>query len=347
VRTLLSGAINPGFEAIPESLAAAFRGLGHEVALFDHRRFLIPGRLRARLPLVDRLDRAALNARFLRLARRFRPDLVLVNQGMVLEPATIEAARRLGARCVNWFSDYPAEFERGLERAAAYDAFYLSASYAARRHRVAGLERSFWLPFGCDPEAAAGPSPVDAPPVVFVGSWYPERQILLRHLRGLPVGVWGPGWERAAADPSLRGLLRGGALRRGAWRGLYAAARVVVNVHYGCFGPPEVSGGLANTRVFEIPAAGACQVVDRQEDVLRLFREGEHLLCFATGDELRARVEEVLRDPARGRAIASRARAAVAAAHTWNHRARHLLDPGARDFGAATAARAAATGAGA
>jgi glycosyltransferase involved in cell wall biosynthesis len=344
MRILLSGALNPAFEAIPEALAAACRGMGHEVAVFDHRRFLIPGRIRACVGRLDRLDRAALNGRFLRLIRRFRPEVVIVNQGMVLEAATVEAARRLGARCLNWFSDYPAEFEAGLERAIAYDAFYLAASHAARRHQAAGRRRSFWLPFGCDPEGAAGSWPVAAPPVVFVGSWYPERQILLRHLRGLPAGVWGPGWERAAGDPGLRGLLRGGALRRGAWRALYAAARVAVNIHYGCFGPPEVSGGLANTRVFEIAAAGTCQVVDRQGDVLRLFREGDHLLCFSTGEELRARVEEALREPARARAIAGRARAAVAAAHTWTDRVRHLLDPRARDFAPATALPAAAGG---
>lgn len=332
MKILLSGALNPEFEAIPEALGRALRGLGHETVLFDHRGFLLPGRVRARAPILDRCDRALLNARFLRLVRGRRPDLVLVNQGMVLERATIETARRLGARVVNWFSDYPAEFDAGLEKAPSYDAFYIASSFAAARHREAGRTRSAWLPFGCDP-AVPEPLPAGgAPPVVFVGSWYPERQVLLRHLRGLPVGVWGPGWSRAANDPHLRGLIRGGALRAGAWRALYAAARVVINIHYGCFGPRDVGGGLANTRVFEIAAAGTCQIVDRQDDVLRIFREGEDLLCFATGDELRARVEQALADPARARAIGARGREAVLASHTYAHRARHLLDPEVRDY---------------
>ena len=331
MRILLSGAFNPAFEAIPEALGAALRRLGHEVGLFDHRRFLLPGRIRSRLPPLERLDRAALNARFRRAARRLRPDVVLVNQGMVLERASLEAVRDLGARRVNWFSDYPAEFALGLERTADYDAFYLASSWATLRHREQGRGAPAWLPFGCDPEGAPAPPPAGAPPIVFVGSWYPERQVLLRHLRGLPVGVWGPGWERAAGDPHLRGLIRGGALRRPRWRGLYAAARAAVNIHYGCFGPPEVGGDLANTRVFEIPAAGACPIVDRAGDLLRLFREGEHFLGFASGEELRSRVEEVLRDEALARSIAARARAAVLAAHTYDHRARHLLEPRVRD----------------
>ncbi len=339
MRVLLSGAINPAFEALPEYLAAALLRLGHEVLLFDHRAFLFPGRLRQRLPSLDRLDRALLNQRFIRVVRGFHPDVAVVNQGTVLERSTIERARALGARCVNWFSDYPLEFETGLDVAPAYDAVFAGSSFAARRHRERGHPRAGWLPFACDPQAHRPPSreegarpgpPADA--VVFVGSHYPERQILLRHLSGLPVGVWGPGWERAATDPHVAPLIRGGALRPAAWRLLYGRARVALNIHYGCFGPQEVSGDLASTRVFEILACGAYQVTDRQGDVLRLFREGEHLAGFSSGEELRRRVEEALRDEDRRAAVAARGRAAVLAAHTYEHRARLLLDPAATGF---------------
>ncbi|MBI4168316.1 MAG: glycosyltransferase family 1 protein [Acidobacteria bacterium] len=355
MRILLSGAFNPDFEALPEHVASALRALGHEVRLFDHRAFLLPGRVRARAAWLDRIDRRALNSRFVGAVRRTRPDLVLANQGMVLTRDSIERARALGARCVNWFSDYPAEFEAGLAIASAYDAFYLSSSYAARRHAGAGHERAAWLPFGCDadlegvpadpPEGAPGARPggPPVPPVVFVGSHYPEREVLLRFLRGLPVGIWGPGWARAAGDPHLRTMIRGGALRPAAWSSLYRGARVALNIHYGCFGPREVSGDLANTRVFEILACGgACQVVDRQGDVLRLFREGEHLITFASGDELRACVEAALRDDGKSRSTAARGRAAVLARHTYGHRVRVLLGLAPPDFGAAGTERPAA-----
>jgi spore maturation protein CgeB len=339
MRVLLSGAINRAFEALPEYLHAALRRLGHEVLLFDHRAFLLPGHLRQRIVHLDRLDRALLNRRFMSAVRRFRPDVAVVNQGTILERETIERARALGARCVNWFSDYPLEFEAGLRVAPAYDAVFAGSSYAARRLGERGHPRAGWLPFACDPESHRPPTREErarpAPPadaVVFVGSHYPERQILLRHLRGLPVGVWGPGWERAAADPHVAPLLRGGALRPAAWRALYGRARVALNIHYGCFGPQEVSGDLASTRVFEILACGAYQVTDRQGDVLRLFREGEHLAGYSSGEELRARVEEALRNEDRRAAVAAGGRAAVLAAHTYEHRAPLLLDPAARGF---------------
>jgi len=334
MKVLLSGAFNPAFEALPEALAAALREAGHGVSLFDHRAHFLPGRLRRRFATLERFDRERINRRFLAAVGRLRPDLVLVNQGMILTPESITEARALGARCVNWFSDYPAEFEAGLRVAPAYDAFHLASSFAADRHRAAGHLRSGWLPFGCD--AAGTVSRVTAtsarddetPAVVFVGSHYPERQVLLRFLRGLDVGIWGPGWERASGDPHLHGMVRGGALRPAGWRALYRAARVAVNIHYGCFGPREVSGDLANTRVFEIlVCGGAAQVVDRQADVLRLFGDGEHLAAFSSGEELRARVEHLLRDEEAGRRLAARGREAVLARHTYVHRAAVLVAP--------------------
>jgi hypothetical protein len=332
MRVLLSRAHNPAFEALPDYLATALRGLGHEVTLFDHRRFLLPGRLRARSRRLHQWDLGRLNRAFLDAVRRARPDQVIVNQGMNLSPRTIRALDGITDRRVNWFSDFPAEFEAGLEAAPSYDDFHLGSSWAAARHRAAGHDRSHWLPFACDPEAhsperaeAAGPRGRAAARVVFVGSHYPERQVLLRHLRGLPVDIWGPGWERAADDPHVAPMLRGGSLRPGAWRALYTGARVALNIHYGAFGPDSASGHMANTRVFEILACGACQVVDRQADVLRLFRDGEHLIAFSGGEELRARVEAALGDPERAAAVGAAGRAAVLAAHTYVHRARVLL----------------------
>jgi len=353
VKIVLSGALNPHFEALPEYLASALRRLAHDVSLFDHRAFLIPGRVRARLRFLDRFDRECLNARLARLIRRERPDLLIVNQGVVLEHRTIERARASGVRCVNWFSDFPAEFEEGLRLAPAYDAMFLGSSFAAGRHREAGHRHAAWLPFGCDPQAhhpdGAGPTALRLPrhrtsglpdreDVVFVGSHYPERQILLRFLRGLPVGVWGPGWERAADDPHVAPMIRGGALRPADWRRLYARCRVALNIHYGSFGPRDVSGDLANTRVFEILACGAFQVVDRQGDVLRLFKEGEHLAAYSSGEELRERVEEALRDEGLRRSVAARGRAEVLARHTYEHRALHLADPKCAGQDAAAAA---------
>jgi len=304
------------------------------VARFDHRRFLVPGRLRRRSGLLDRFDRARLNRAFVAAARHHGASLVIVNQGMNLEPGTILRLRDTGVRVVNWFSDFPAEFDLGLRAAPAYDAFHLGSSWAVERHQAAGHRHAAWLPFACDPEIHHPAGPRErrgiaandrGRRIVFAGSHYPERQVLLRHLRGLPVDVYGPGWEAARHDDHLVPMLRGGALRPDAWRRLYSEAAAVLNIHYGALGPASVSGEMANTRAFEIPACGALQIADRRRDLQALFREGEHWLGFSSGEELRAVVETALLDESLARRVAAAGRRAVLNGHTYADRARVLL----------------------
>ena len=334
MRILLSAALNCAFEALPEYLASALERLGHEVTIFDHRRFLLPGRVRARWEALDRWDRRRLNAAFAARVRAIDARLILVNQGMTIEPRTIERLRAEGRRTVNWFSDFPAEFERGLEAAPAYDAFHVASSWAAARHRERGHLNASWLPFACDDERHRPIDPDDTPRltaasrVVLVGTHYPERQILLRHLAGLPVEVYGPGWERAQGDPHVEPMIRGGALRPAQWRRLYGSAAAVLNIHYGAFGPDAVSGNLASTRVFEIFGCGALQIANRQADLTALFRDGEEFLGFSSGDELRAQVERALADPIEARRIAAAGRTAVRNGHTYLDRARLLVEGG-------------------
>lgn len=328
MKVLLSRAFNPAFAALPDYLAAALRRQGHDVALFDHRRFLLPGRVRAAAPRLARLDRARLNRAFVRAVRRHQAAMVIVNQGMTIEPRTIARLRDTGVRMVNWFSDFPAEFEAGLCAAPAYDAFHLGSSWAVERHRAIGHRHAAWLPFACDPLAhrpeAAGEGP--AARVVFAGSHYPERQVLLRHLRGLPVDVFGPGWERARDDAHVAPMIRTvQGMPPPEWRRLYARAAAVLNIHYGAFGPASASGEMANTRAFEIPACGALQIADRRRDLLSLFREGEEFLGFSSGEELRCVVETALADEALRRNIAAAGRRAVLDGHTYDDRVRVLL----------------------
>jgi spore maturation protein CgeB len=334
MKILFSGAFNPAFEALPEYLARALTRLGHEVTLFDHRAFVLPGRLRAGWTALDRWDRRRLNAAFATRARAIDARLILVNQGMTIEAATIEALRAEGRRTVNWVSDHPAEFERGLEIAASYDAFHVASSWAAGQHRERGRLNASWLPFGCDDEQHRPLDPGEPPlltslgRVVLVGTHYPERQILLRHLAGLPVDVYGPGWERAAGDPQVAPMIRGGSLPPSFWRRLYGSAAAVLNIHYGAFGPDAASGNLASTRVFEILGCGALQIANRQGDLVRLFHDDEEFLGFSSGDELRAQVERALADPVSARRIASAGRAAVLEGHTYLDRARLLVEGG-------------------
>lgn len=336
MKVLLSAAWNPAFEAVPEYLVAALGRAGHQVACFDHRSYRLPGRIRDRIPRLHRLDRLALNRRLRRLARSFRPDLLLVLQGSPVEPQTAAAIRSdTGARTVNWWLDYPAEFSDGLAASlsGAYDRFFVTGTDALARHHGAGAGRTAWLPFGCDPDLhrpvePGGPGNGDPGcKVAFVGSAYPERRDLLAGLADLDLGIWGPGWERYRDDPALRGAIRGGAQRPAEWIRIYSAADVVLNISYGLGGDAESYGTMANVRVFEALACGACQVVDAKKDILNLFRDGVHLATFRDGEEMRQRVLTLLEDREKRARLAGRGRKEVLSRHTWSRRLETILEP--------------------
>jgi len=329
MKVLISGAWNPAFEALPEYLVTALREAGHRVTCFDHRDYHIPGRIRDRIALLDRIDRTLLNRRLLRMANDIRPDLLLVNQGSSLQAQTIASVRReTGAMTVNWWSDYPAEFEAGLAlaRSGAYDLFLVSGTDAERRHHLAGACQTSMLPFGCDPTTHRPVSPSDSElqrsrcRIAFVGSAYPERRDLLASLADLDLGIWGPGWDRYRDDPEIGSSIREGTLRPADWVKVYSAADLVLNISYGFGGPPEPYGTMANVRVFEIMACGACQLVDAKDDIVRMFRDGEHLATFSTVEEARRKAIALLENPERRRMLARTGYAEVLGRHTWGRR---------------------------
>ena len=334
MKILFSGYHNPHFMALTEYTERALRALGHELSVFDHRKFVLPGRCHLYSDWARRLDLAWLSRRFLRQALRFQPDLVLVNQGASIKPGTLdELHRRLGAPMANWFQDYPVQYERSVEIGPHYDCFFWGDTYPLGKHRGLGYTHEHWLPFACDPEIHR---PVDlsaqereeyACEVCFVGSMYPGRARLLEHLTEFDLAVWGPGWEQLPSDSALRRCHRGGSVPPEVWVKIFNASAIVLNID-GYGETLDESGHMANTRVYEAPACGAFELVDEKRDITALFTSGRELVCydFNAPDELRRLVVHYLSRPEERQEIAARGREAMLQAHTYQHRMQALID---------------------
>ena len=161
--------------------------------------------------------------------------------------------------------------------------------------------------------------------VVFVGSHYPVREKLFEALAGLDLAIWGPGWDRLRSDSPLKGCVRAAHTTPETWRKIYAAAKIVLSVH---FQDPlgKIPCHQASPRVFEALACGAFVITDRQKDVMALFQDGEHLVTFADGEDLRRKVETYLRCSNERERIAQNGRAEVLARHTYRDRLSVLFD---------------------
>jgi spore maturation protein CgeB len=157
--------------------------------------------------------------------------------------------------------------------------------------------------------------------VCFVGR-FGQRALAFHGLVDLRLHLWGP----RLFDDRLRPFHRGDGLWGDELAKQYGAARVVLNVH-AAYERPEAEAAMynVNPRLFEIPACGGFQLTDNRRQATRFFDEGTEIECYASADELRAKVLHYLeRDEARQR-LAARAADKARRLHTYERRMASLL----------------------
>jgi len=338
MKILFSTHHNPHFFTVTEYIEAAIRKSGHELCDFEDRQHILPGRIRASLPFLDRLDRERINKKMLQLARHQKPDVAVIAGGHRILPETIQILKGWGIECVLWTIDAPIRFQPVLEGAPFYDHVFCQGTEAIELFEKAGIKGARWLPMACDPDAHR---PVECTreekrkygcDTAFVGSYYPARAALFEHLAASgswDLAIWGPGWE-ALKSSALRKQIKGLHTRPEEWLKIYSASKIVLSSHYH---DPQDRFPVyqASPRVFEILACGAFQLCDDQRDVFALFQDGRDLVKFTDGRDLVAKVQYYLAHPQERIAIATQGRKTVLSRHTYQDRVKELLTKIGRD----------------
>ena len=125
-------------------ISAALKHHGHEVRIFDYRKFKLQH---------FSFTNKWLNARLVSAAKNWPADLVLVNKGESILPGTIEAIGKAGIKTANWNPDEPfGEIQafNAIKNLAEYDAcFNYDLQYVPRMQAV--NPHSYHLPPGADP----------------------------------------------------------------------------------------------------------------------------------------------------------------------------------------------------
>ena len=132
--------------------------------------------------------------------------------------------------------------------------------------------------------------------------------------RGL--AVYGRGWTPERLDPRY---LAGELVPNDELAGFYAAAGIVLNDHWADM---QREGFLSN-RLYDASAAGAFVISDAIDGLRENFDDG--VVAYHGRRELQALIDAYLADPEARAARAARARAAVLARHTFDHRAQEIL----------------------
>ena len=335
MKVLFSSNKNPNFKTFSDYIEKAFRENECETRFFENRDFLIPGRIRDSLNLLDRWDLRRINRRLVESVRLFKPDIFVEAGGWNILPSTVKELKNMGITTALWTVDPPRIFKAIEEAAPFYDFVFTQGSEACEILKSFDVKNLYWLPFACDPDFHR---PVELTPedverygcdISFVGSgWediYPFRRSLLEGLADFNLGIWGPGWDGLPDSSPIKRYVRGGHVIPEEWAKIYSASKIVFQSHYK---DPEgkIPCYQASPRVYEALACGGFLVVDGQKDILRLFKSGKDLVVFKDAKELREIVEYYLKHPEERKKIAETGRKSVINIHTYKDRVRYLLD---------------------
>jgi len=130
------------------------------------------------------------------------------------------------------------------------------------------------------------------------------------------LAVYGKAWTPERLDARY---VAGTHVPNGEVGGYYASADIVLNDHW----PDMQREGFLSNRLYDASAAGAFMISDGIEGLAEEFDGG--VVSYETPAELRELIDRFLADPAARRDHAARARAAVLARHTFQHRVMELL----------------------
>lgn len=231
---------------------------------------------------------------------RERDDVILVLRGL----RRVVPQRRPGQVWLLWVISHPELIEPG--ELDEFDAVFAASEHWRPTTSITPLLQAT-NPRRFHPmDAAAGEQ------VLFVGSTRGEFRPMVRDAisAGLPVGVYGVGWD-AYIDPSF---IRGTFLPNAELPQAYASAGVVLNDHWS----QMAESGFLSNRLFDAVATGAHVVSDPALGLSDVF--GDAVSVAASAGELRAVVED---PPVRDRdADAAR----IARDHSFTARARVLVE---------------------
>lgn len=140
--------------------------------------------------------------------------------------------------------------------------------------------------------------------ISFVGNKYGERARLMAAVEnaGIPIEIYGRGWPRGPVDAKTGARIN-------------SRSKIIV----GC-GTVSHSRTVFTLKLrdFDALMAGGCYVTHRNPDLLRIFAEGEDLLCYESPQELVARLRYCLDNPEEAARIARNGHAKAVEHYTWD-----------------------------
>jgi spore maturation protein CgeB len=284
--------------------ARALHRLGHRIHVVDPRAFIGTSPWVARwtwrtgaLFLEEFIRR-----RVLALMPKAEWSLALVDAGELIGPALVRDLKRRCRLVVNYNVDDPYGQRDGrrwrlhLKAVPLYDLVVVRRQVNVPEAYARGAQRVLRVYRSADEEAHAprALTPADRVQwdndVLFAGTWMPERGPFMAELvrRGVPLSIYGDGWQKAPEWPTLRRVWRGPAICGDDYAKAIRAAKLSLGLL------SKANRDLHTGRSIEIPFAGGLLCAERTSEHRDLYREGEEAVFWSDAEECAARCRELI-----------------------------------------------------
>ena len=292
-----------------------FEQLGHEVKSFDYRKYNLQ-----HFSITNKL----LNKLMIRQAKKWNPELVLVNKGEPILPGTINEIKKDGSKAVNWNPDEPlgvlVAFNK-IKNIEEYDAFFTYDTQYLKSLKELNLH-TYHLPPGADPFGVHKEQiPLeqrDYPAsICMVGTAYENRIKLLNDFSKYQMRLAGPGWDKAPKELAKNSLPYVDIIKMVK---LFNESKIVLNPygaskHFIC----------PNPRTFETPATRSFELTDMPRETEKYFKPKKEFVIYKDEKEFKELVDYYLENDDERIKIAQAGYNRVIKEHTIKHRIEELL----------------------
>jgi spore maturation protein CgeB len=333
------GPLYGGSLPITKYLADAFRSLGHQTLLVDNSEAwslyqAVTGSVQTRRAsdqLGQMLSQVLAEWTYARVAE-FDPEICVVMAQAPVGPQFPARLAQNGILSAFWYVENWRHLPYWRDIAPQYDFFFhiQPGEFERKLEEIGCLDHAF-IQTGCDPAVHCPVTLSDEErreyecDLSFAGAGYYNRQQLFKGLTDYNFKIWGVDWP----DRELARCLAGGERRFSTadFMRIVAGSKINLNLHSSAsHDGVDPKSDAINPRVFEIAAAGGFQLCDPCIGLENHFDFESELPVYRSLPELRSRIDYYLAHPDARLEMAQRARARVLHEHTYEHRARQMLD---------------------
>ncbi len=267
----------------------------------------------------------------------FQPQLVLTVLGDHLSVQAVQYLKENGIKLACWMTEDPFYMDKTVHTSNRFDYIFTIDS-GALKHYQSIHPNVYHLPLGTDPAIFKPDSVKDEykSDLLLVGYPYPTRVSLVHFLLEnimCKITVIGRGWQyklQRRWRTDSRVTIKNVWIEPQEVAHYYNGASIVLNPHrthdfVHNQNKLGVVGESINNRTFDIGACEAFQLVEAKPDLYSFFTK-EEMIGYHDYKDCLHKVVTYMNDEEGRKSISEKAREAVLAKHTFQHRVRQMID---------------------